>query len=85
MGLLPEGRYSFGNNWVFVTDVGQDSDNVLLDDDGRLRFIDPILGFKPPLQDKLSDISSVERKVADLVYGIYGFTEEEISIVESIQ
>ena len=85
LGLLPEGRYSFGNNWVFVTDVGQDSDNVLLDDDGRLRFIDPILGFKPPLQDKLSDISSVERKVADLVYGIYGFTEEEISIVESIQ
>ena len=49
-GLLPDGRYTFGNDYVFVTDVGQDGDNVLLDDEGQLRFIDPIIGFKKPLQ-----------------------------------
>lgn len=54
-GLRPDGRYSFGNDFVFVTDVGQDGDNVLLDDDNQLRFIDPIIGFKPPLQDLLKD------------------------------
>lgn len=42
IGLQPEERYSFGNDFLFVTDVGQDGDNVLLDDDGMLRFIDPI-------------------------------------------
>lgn len=43
-GLSPEGRYSFANNYVLVTDVGQDGDNVLMDDDQHLRFIDPIIG-----------------------------------------
>ncbi|MBR4899345.1 MAG: hypothetical protein IKZ46_00255, partial [Victivallales bacterium] len=41
IGLQPDGRYAFGNDFLFVTDVGQDGDNVLLDDDGMLRFIDP--------------------------------------------
>ena len=54
-GLCPEGRYAFGNDFVFVTDVGQDGDNVLLDDEGQLRFIDPIIGFKQPLQDILGE------------------------------
>lgn len=49
LGLRPEDRYAFGNEYVFVTDVGQDGDNVLVDDAGELRFIDPIIGFKPPL------------------------------------
>ncbi len=49
LGLRPENRYAFGNEYVFVTDVGQDGDNVLVDDAGDLRFIDPIVGFKPPL------------------------------------
>ena len=53
-GLLPEGRYDFGNEYVKVTDVGQDGDNVLLDDAGLLRFIDPIIGFKPPLLEALA-------------------------------
>ena len=30
LGLRPEGRYAFANDYVFVTDVGQDGDNVLL-------------------------------------------------------
>lgn len=53
-GLVPENRYCFGNEVVFVTDVGQDSDNVLLDNMGRLRFVDPIIGFKTPVQNLLS-------------------------------
>ena len=53
-GLVPENRYCFGNEVVFVTDVGQDSDNVLLDNMGRLRFVDPIIGFKAPVQNLLS-------------------------------
>ena len=56
-GLLPDGRYAFGNDYVFVTDVGQDGDNVLIDDEGQLRFIDPIIGFKKPLQDLLSQFN----------------------------
>lgn len=46
IGLLLGGRYAFENEWLFVTDVGQDSDNVLLGDDDKLYFIDPIIGFK---------------------------------------
>ena len=49
-GMSPEQKYCFGNDMVFVTDVGQDSDNVLLGDDGNLYFIDPIIGFKEKLQ-----------------------------------
>lgn len=66
-GLASEGRYGFGNGSVFVTDVGQDSDNVLVDDAGRLRFIDPIIGFKPPLlkclKETLVDDSAVDRLI----------------------
>lgn len=75
LGLSPEGRYGFGNELVFVTDVGQDGDNVLLDDDGKLRFIDPIVGFKPPLLRRLSDISALESQIADLVLDIYGIDD----------
>ena len=56
LGLEREGRYEFGNEFLFVTDVGQDGDNVLLGDDDKLYFIDPIIGFKVPaleLIDKL--------------------------------
>jgi len=49
LGLRPDGRYSFGNSHLFVTDIGQDGDNVLLDDDGYLRFVDPLIGFKDSL------------------------------------
>ncbi len=73
-GLRPEGRYAFASDFVFVTDVGQDGDNVLLDDDDRLRFIDPIIGFKPPLQDLLKQ--SGDEDLADrLVRGLLNQTE----------
>ena len=82
LGLRPEGRYAFGNEYVFVTDVGQDGDNVLLDDNGQLRFIDPILGFKQPLLQKLAAALADESEIAPLVYKLYGLTDDEIAIVE---
>ena len=65
-----------------MTDVGQDGDNVLLDDNGELRFIDPILGFKQPLLQKLSAVLTDEAKIDSLVYKLYGLTDDEIAIVE---
>ena len=48
LGLKPEDRYFFGNNLLAVTDVSASSDNVLLDDSGHLRFIDPLIRLKKP-------------------------------------
>lgn len=69
-GLLPEERYAFGNDLLFVTDIGQDSDNVLVDDDGRLRFIDPIIGFKQPLQKLLNTEIESDEQIENLVRAI---------------
>lgn len=94
IGLVPEERYRFGNGWLFVTDVEQDGDNVLLDDDGNLRFIDPIIGLKEQMITLLDGIltalsndqntgkSSLEFQIEALVYRIYGLTDEEIAAVE---
>jgi len=71
MGLKPEGRYEFGNDFVFVTDVGQDGDNVLLDDDNAIRFIDPIIGFKQQIVGCLSDALKVDDAVKVLVGKLY--------------
>ena len=38
----------FGNDLLAVTDVGATSDNVLLDDSGNLRYIDPLIRLKKP-------------------------------------
>ena len=83
LGLRSEGRYAFGNDYVFVTDVGQDGDNVLLDDSGELRFIDPILGFKRPLLQELSAALVDVTEIAQLIYKLYGLTDDEIAIVEN--
>ena len=71
MGLRPCGRYEFGNEFLFVTDVGQDGDNVLLDDDGALRFIDPIVGFKSLLLPQLKGALESEDGITALVNDIY--------------
>lgn len=71
MGLLPCGRYEFGNDFLFVTDVGQDGDNVLLDDDGALRFIDPIVGFKSPLLPRLKSALESDDGIQALVNDLY--------------
>ena len=56
LGLAREGRYAFGNELLFVTDVGQDGDNVLLGDDDKLYFIDPIIGFKVPARELIDKL-----------------------------
>ena len=84
MGLQPEGRYSFANDFLFVTDVGQDGDNVLLDDDGMLRFIDPIIGFKQPLLNLLASALEDESHVNGLLFAIYGITKSEQKFIESM-
>ena len=52
-GLFPEDKYSFGNEFVSVTDV--EGDNVLLGEDGTVYFIDPIIRFKKPLKEILDN------------------------------
>ena len=84
IGLQPEGRYSFANDFLFVTDVGQDGDNVLLDDDGMLRFIDPIIGFKQPLLNLLASALEDESHVNGLLFAIYGITKSEQKFIESM-
>ncbi len=83
-GMVPEQKYCFGNSMAFVTDVGQDSDNVLLGDDGKLYFIDPIIGFKDKLQRLLDSPLELEAKIDALVYQLYGLTEEEIKVVKGM-
>ena len=51
-GLKPEGKYSFGNDLVSVTDVI--GDNVLVGKDNKLFFIDPIICFKKPVREVLA-------------------------------
>lgn len=65
-------RYSFGNDYVLVTDVGQDGDNVLVDDDGHLRFIDPIIGFKAPLLALLDETFADNANVETLIHALLG-------------
>ena len=77
MGLQRKGRYSFGNDFVFVTDVGQDSDNVLLDDEGNLRFIDPIIGFEQPLCGLLLSVLENDSNINELLAAIYSLSQEE--------
>ena len=47
LGLTVENRYYYGNDYIAITDVFADSDNVLADR-GNLLFIDPIIQFKKP-------------------------------------
>lgn len=54
-GLTPDGRYSYGNDLVSVTDV--EGDNVILGDDGTVYFIDPIIKFKKPVEEIIEKLS----------------------------
>lgn len=47
LGLTKEERYFYGNDYVAITDVSADGDNVLADDE-NLYFIDPIIKMKRP-------------------------------------
>ena len=72
LGLKPERRYEFGNEFVFVTDVGQDGDNVLMDDDNAIRFIDPIIGFKQSLVSCFPNVMKSDDSVEDMVKKLCG-------------
>ena len=52
LGLAEEDRFYYGNDYVSVTDVFADGDNVLVDG-GKLYFIDPIIKFKRPAAEVL--------------------------------
>lgn len=47
LGLTPENRYYYGNDYLAVTDVSAEGDNVLTDGED-LYFIDPIIMMKKP-------------------------------------
>ena len=68
-----------------MTDVGQDGDNVLLDDDNNLRFIDPIIGFKQPLQDCLAEVLSPDFDVDGFVSEIFDLSgAKDASLTENM-
>lgn len=74
LGLRPAERYCFGNEYLFVTDVGQDSDNVLQDAEGRLYFIDPIIGFRELLCKRLGGDVNERNSIRELVCDVLGST-----------
>ena len=53
LNLTPEDRYFYGNDYIAVTDVSVDGDNVLTDG-SQLYFIDPIIKMKRPATDVLT-------------------------------
>lgn len=57
LGLVAEDRYFFGNEVLAVTDVGSQSDNVLLGDDSRLYFIDPLIRLKKPALEVIEHLT----------------------------
>lgn len=46
LGLNKENNYYFGNEYLAITDISSESDNVLKDENGVLYFIDPIIKLK---------------------------------------
>lgn len=47
LGMKPENKYFYGNDYVSITDVSAEGDNVLTDGE-KLYFIDPIIKLKRP-------------------------------------
>lgn len=56
LGLVKDGRYSFGNDYYSITDIGASSDNVLRDKNGELKFINPIVVFKRPADEVIAHL-----------------------------
>ena len=52
LGLSIENRYYYANDYIAITDVSADGDNVLTDGD-HLYFIDPIIMMKRPATEVL--------------------------------
>ena len=80
-GLEPEGRFFFGDGVVAVTDVGAHGDNVLLDDDDKVRFIDPLIRLNRPAEDVIEWLTGYDprsNRSAD------GFTLIELLVICAI-
>ena len=58
-GLHWEDRYFFGDGIVSVTDVGEHGDNVLLGDDGKVYFIDPLIRLHHPATETIQLLTGV--------------------------
>ncbi len=46
LGLEKENSYFYGNSMISITDINAEGDNVLVDSEGTLYFIDPIIKLK---------------------------------------
>lgn len=57
VGLNRISTYCFGNDLITVTDVM--GDNVLVDKEGKLRFIDPVIIFNKPADEVLRQLSRI--------------------------
>ena len=69
-GLVREDRYFFGDGVVSVTDVGAHGDNVLLGDDGKVYFIDPLIRLGRIAEDVIEWLTgfnpaAMSREVSD--------------------
>ena len=58
-GLYQEDRYFFGDGIVSVTDVSEHGDNVLLGDDGKIYFIDPLIRLHFPAIETIQLLTGV--------------------------
>ena len=52
-GLYPIDKYTYGNDEISVTDLS--GDNTLIGTDGEIYFIDPIINFRQPASELLTD------------------------------
>lgn len=74
-GLYPDGRYSYGNDLVSVTDV--EGDNVILGEDGTVYFIDPIIKFKKPVAEIIEKLSEQTSDSAAFMIGNFKIVAPE--------
>lgn len=57
LGFHKNGYY-YENDYIAITDVSAQSDNVLIDDSNNLIFIDPIIKLTRPAKEVLSYLST---------------------------
>ena len=82
-GLFPADRYFFGDGVVSVTDVGAHGDNVLLDDAGNVRFIDPLIRLEKPAEDVIEWLTGYN-PTDDRNRKTNGFTLIELLVIVAI-
>ena len=55
LGFENDGRYSYGNDLISITDVM--GDNVIYDAEHNIRYIDPIITFKVPAVKAIEELA----------------------------